>query len=100
MDDAGIPVPEAIERLQLEIERLTRELHSTLENSIYVRLSASEHKEYEEKCEARKRLIEEVALLVELRQHSPEGQSAVVRAEAPPTEMSMLNPQKPPKDEA
>jgi predicted RNase H-like nuclease (RuvC/YqgF family) len=68
VDDAGTPVPEAVERLKLEIERLSRELHKSLEDAVYLRMTESELHVYEEKCKELKRLTQELAQLIQ-RQH-------------------------------
>lgn len=59
----SFPISEAIERLKLEIAKLSDELRKSLQDSVYVRMSPGEHRVYEEKCKERNRLLEELARL-------------------------------------
>ena len=92
MGHAGTPVPEVVERLKLEILRLWRELHTILEDSIYVSMNANEYRAYEEKCKKLKRLTQELQELVRLQEN------AVISPPAASPDLPPLNPLKPPKN--
>ena len=94
MDDAGTPVP--VERPKLEIARLSDELRKSLQDSIYLRMSAREYRAYEEKCQEIKRLTQELAQLIQVPRHPP----ATISPPAASPVLPPLGPLKPPKNEA
>ena len=70
LDDARTPISEEIERLKVEIARLSGELNKALSDAIYMPMSDTQREEYDAKLKEFKRLVEALAQLHRFQQQA------------------------------